>query len=66
VAACAVGPVVQSTCVILWDRSADWRINHYKVSVWRDGKPLQRSPHTVNAPAAQMSCHEVDVASVGK
>jgi hypothetical protein len=66
VAACAVVPVVQSTCVISWGRSADWRIDHYKVSVWRDGESLKRPPHTVNAPATQVSCHEVGVSSVGK
>ncbi|WP_455389386.1 hypothetical protein [Petrachloros mirabilis] len=66
VAACAFMPVVQSTCIISWDRSADWRIEHYKVTVWHDGKSLQGSPYRVNAPATQVSCHEVGVSTVGK
>jgi hypothetical protein len=65
-AACAAVPVVQSTCVISWDRSADGRIDHYEVSVWHDGKLLNRAPHRVNAPVKQVSCHEVGVSSVGK
>jgi hypothetical protein len=26
---CATTPVVKPTCVISWDRSADWRIDEY-------------------------------------
>ena len=66
VAACTIVPGVQSTCVISWSRSDDWRIDHYMVSVWHDGKSLSRPPYRVNAPATQVSCHEVGVSSVGK
>ncbi len=58
-ASCAIPSVVKPTCVISWDRSADWRIHHYKVSVWRDGQVQGNSAYTVSAPASQVSCQDV-------
>jgi len=64
--ACAATPVVQSTCVISWDRSDDRRVDHYMVSVWSDRKFPKQSPYRINAPVTQVSCHEVGVSSIGR
>ena len=63
-AACTATPVVKSTCVISWDRSLDWRIDHYKVSVWQDGKS-EKPPYIVKAPATEVSCQAVGVQGKG-
>jgi hypothetical protein len=65
-AACVSTPVVRSACIISWDRSDDRRIDHYMVNVWNDGALPRQSPYRVNAPATQVSCHEVGVSSIGR
>ena len=65
---CATTPVVQPTCVISWDRSADWRIHEYRVTVWMvtEGKSSEKATHKVKAPATQVSCEEVGTYTTGK
>jgi hypothetical protein len=63
--ACAAIPVVKSTCVVSWDRSIDWRIDLYKVSVWHDGKS-EKPPYVIKAPATEVSCEVIGVHGKGR
>jgi len=65
---CAATPEVKPTCVISWDRSADWRIDEYRVTVWMvsEGKSSDKLTRKVKAPATQVSCQEVGANTTGK
>lgn len=65
VAACASTPIVKPTCVISWDRSADWRIDHYKVELSVDGMVSSSSPYIVKAPATEVACREIGAQKAG-
>ncbi len=63
---CATMPVVKPNCVISWDRSADWRINYYQVSVWKVGESMKQSTHRVDPSVTQSACQDLGVTSEGK
>jgi len=65
---CAAIPEVKPTCVISWDRSADWRIDEYRVTVCMvsEGKSSNKLTRKVKAPATQVLCQEVGANTTGK
>lgn len=66
---CAATQEVKPSCVISWDRSADLRIDEYRVTVRMvsEGKlPDKVTQYRVKAPATQVSCQEVGANTTGK
>jgi hypothetical protein len=68
-AACAMSPVVKSSCAISWDQSADyWRVAEYRLTIWKvnDQQASDKTTHVVKAPTTQVSCQEVGANKIGR
>jgi hypothetical protein len=67
-AGCIGAPaVVEPSCNISWDGSADWRIAEYRVTaeMIKEGAHGSKITRKVKAPATQVSCQEAGTQAEG-